>query len=97
MIESNISPLDAWFTKYNIQLQKVNVREWGSYEIALSNNNGQAWAVIPGQLFGWGFKLEESAREALTTIMQTGNVDVSSLNNWLGAECATDLLAIFKS
>jgi hypothetical protein len=42
-----ITHLENWVKKYNIQFQGHNVREWGSYELMMSIDNGQNWILLP--------------------------------------------------
>jgi hypothetical protein len=86
--------ISDWFITHNIQCQKVNVREWGSYEVGLSVDGGQNWAVMQDQVFGFRYQLEESAQTALTTIIKSGTFDRPSLVNWLGQERVDELLSI---
>lgn len=75
----------------SFQYKKLNERPWGSYELAVSIDNGQNWAGFP-RTFGFGFNEKEAFELALKDAVDNHTLH-DQLKQWLGTEKFLDLLS----
>jgi hypothetical protein len=80
-----------WINKESFQYKKLNERPWGSYEVGVSNDNGQTWAGFP-RTFGFGFTEKEAFEIVLKETIENHNLH-DQLKQWLGTEKFLDLLS----
>ena len=81
--------LRGWIESGNFQYKKMNEAPWGSYDLAVSKDNGQSWAGFPRR-FGWGYT-ELQAFEVLLTECVQSDILRPQLIGWIGEEQANTI------
>lgn len=84
-----------FLSKHNLTISKVNVRDWGGFEVgfSLASDENTVW-IIPNQPRGWGFTKEAAASHVLKEVVNNPDFDNDLLLQFLTQEQLDELKTI---
>jgi hypothetical protein len=71
--------VDEFISKYNVKYEKINIRQWGSYEIGFVFFNDPNYRICFGQediIYGWGIPLDIGAKLTLIEFAHASPTDI---------------------
>lgn len=92
-IEQKLDKFESWVRQSGIHIQKINMRQWGGFQVGLS---WDAKNFIAVDLYsGASFTIERAAARVLYYTL-VGQPDNEQFKNWLGTERYSQLQNLLK-